>query len=157
MARSLEYRDAICGDRNPSLKFWEAVAAGEFDDEVVDWLRVVAQRVLDADKGPAKRRPDAVLAAVGLAGHDDRGEALFNEAYLAVCGAAIADYDGLSPRERPAATRDKMLQWLENNKVGSDWKSWLDRQTRKRGGLTVCMAVTANKVATCPDFPRRTI
>jgi hypothetical protein len=69
--------DAISGDRHESIKLWEQVASGDFDNEVKYWLESIAAGVLDAESKPAGRlRDGAIIRAVGLAGNVDKHRSL---------------------------------------------------------------------------------
>jgi hypothetical protein len=64
---------ALEGDRESALAMWKQVAAHPSDPESILWVQAVAQRLLDADGvADRRRRPDAVLKAVGLFGQRDR-------------------------------------------------------------------------------------
>ncbi len=64
-------------DRTTARELWARAAKGDLareQDDPVDlqqWIREVAQAVLEADAQPGAERPDAMLRAVGLAGKRD--------------------------------------------------------------------------------------
>lgn len=65
-------------NRTEALQFWQRIANGELlqlDEQGVDelhaWIQSAAKRVLVADKASTGRRPDAVVAAIGLSGKAD--------------------------------------------------------------------------------------
>jgi hypothetical protein len=65
--------DAPDGDRTSALEMWKAVAEYPRGLESIVWAQAVAKRILEADReADRRRRPDAILRAVGLAGHEDR-------------------------------------------------------------------------------------
>lgn len=75
---SKEYQDAL-DDRRTALAFWRCVAQGKMHGEVGEWLQEIAMRVLAADdeysKNP-KKRAEALMRAIGLAGKLDQHHAL---------------------------------------------------------------------------------
>lgn len=117
---SKQTADAIDGDRHASLAMWAAVAADDFNRETRLWLRTVAERLLAADEiEDRRRRPDAVLAAVGLAGNRDKHRALREHA---------------SVLEELGATRDRIAAALVAGGLvdaDADVRSILDRELRK--------------------------
>lgn len=52
--------------RAEAIKLWERAAAGDFDLELLEWLRARAAEIVDADQAPADKRRDAVVRATGL-------------------------------------------------------------------------------------------
>ena len=71
--QSQTFCQALDGDHTSSLDMWRWVAAGKWDIETKVWCQEVAKRLLDEDNAPDwKRRPDAVLKAVGLSGKANR-------------------------------------------------------------------------------------
>jgi len=111
---------AIDGDRNASLALWSLVAAGSVDQETLLWLRCVAEKVLAADGlEDRRRRPDAVLSAVGLAGPRDKYRELRRRA------SVLQDF---------GETRDSIATALVDAGLvdaDADVRSILDRELRK--------------------------
>ena len=89
-----ETQAAIDGDRDAARDMLAAVARGEFNADTRLWLETVAARILAADDEPnEKRRPGAIVAALGL-----RGKRRPHRARRELLDAL----DGLSDTELPA-------------------------------------------------------
>lgn len=70
---SKELCDALDGkaSRAVNRSFWECVARGDFNSETLEWLKAVAQRIVDADtENTRQERQSAVFKATGLSGVD---------------------------------------------------------------------------------------
>lgn len=61
-------------DHANSLQFWTSIANGDIYYDEIEWMKIIAKRVLEANREKGNRRPDAMLAAVGLAGRDKHAE-----------------------------------------------------------------------------------
>jgi hypothetical protein len=125
---SRELCEALEGDRSASLEFWKAAARWDFNDETKVWIQHIAERVIEANAQLAKRRPDAMLKAIGMAGREDESRHLFDEVHTECVFLSFCDGDDGSP------LRTKMLEYLERHYPNGNecWRSWLDREWKKR-------------------------
>src|SRR5690606_789257 len=58
-----------CGDRGAALRYWQRIADGERDDVGIDeFIRLVASRLVDADRNKGTARRDEIVKAVGRTG-----------------------------------------------------------------------------------------
>lgn len=114
-------QQAIEGDRNASLAMWRAVAEGRMDAEVQLWLQHVAVQMLEADNTvDARRRPNEIMRAAGLAGSPDRYRGLRDEAKIL---------------QELGHTKAQIIEELERKGLldsdTMDARSFLDRELRK--------------------------
>lgn len=79
-----------------SKRFWTALAAGQHDFESLEWVKLVAARVLEANDGPA--RAAAMLRAVGLSGSDKHAD-------LRALVQALNGMPGITPTDLIVAVR----------------------------------------------------
>ena len=69
---SQELQMAIDGDRASTRELLASFARGEFGTDARAWLNIISARLLDADDEPdARRRPEKIMRALGLAGRGD--------------------------------------------------------------------------------------
>ncbi len=73
---SKEFQGAFDGKfpYSVSLQFWKSIGAGLIHREELEWIRLVANGVLEANKVKGARRAEAMLKAVGLSGRDKHTE-----------------------------------------------------------------------------------
>lgn len=78
---SQDLQRALGGDHAATRALLASFARGEFGIDAREWLRAVSARLLDADTGAAldhRRRPDAIVKALGLTGRGDQDRQLLD-------------------------------------------------------------------------------
>ena len=122
---SKDFVDAVNGDRESALEMWASVASasvatGKLYREDLEWVVIVAQRILEADKDKSNTRAESLMKAIGLANKADQWRGLREVA------SALRDF---------GATREEIIRELDRQKLYDpdevDTRSLLDRQLRK--------------------------
>lgn len=112
-----------------ALQMWARVLENPGSSGSQYWVQEVARKLLEADRQPdAKRRPDAILKAVGLAGRYDRWHALRED--LAVF-RSFSVLDGETERRGKVTKAEIAMLRHRGHFSGPDADAWDDQRIRK--------------------------
>lgn len=109
---SQQFCNALEGNRDSALKMWRQVADGKWDIEAKLWCQEIAKRLLAEDNPPsAKRKPDAIQKAVGLAGKKNTHEKIDE---ICMFHALVKNLDA------PEAGRKEMMEAINNEIISKN-------------------------------------
>ncbi len=115
--------------RSKSRALWQRVSAGDFDNDLLEWLRVRASELLAADDFPAAKRRDGIVRALDLQYRQNPHSHVADTVNL-VRSFQFLGEDGQERASRRGEETQNMIFWAR--RADPSWKELGDDEVRKR-------------------------